>query len=243
MKTLRNIIWFPWSLFHGVLATTAVIILLFFKKNDGRRYSIFGHLSQFWGKWIALGFGLKTDVTGLENLDINQRYVFMPNHESNIDVAVVMKTLPFALVTMGKKEARKIPILGYGLYRSEVVFVDRENPNARAEVVKEMVEKLGHLSLSPYIFPEGKRGVNAGKFKSGAVRVAIETGLSIVPMTLIGTSQFWPRKTFWRLNRKQRVKVIIGKPIPTAHFGADSSDKEKVAALANYVRDQVYKHL
>lgn len=243
MKTLKNLIWLPWSFLHGLLATVAVIILLFFKKNDGRKYSIFGHLSKFWGEWIAFGFGLKTDLQGLENLDPSQRYVFMANHESNIDVVVLMKALPFGFTMIGKQEARKVPIFGYGLYRSGVIFVDRKNPNARAEVVRQAVKCLQETTLSLYIFPEGKRGVNAGKFKSGGTRIAIESGLPIVPITLVDSGKFWPRKTLWQLNRNKRVKIIIGKPISTRHLSGDSSDKAVVSSLTDFVRDQVYKYL
>jgi 1-acyl-sn-glycerol-3-phosphate acyltransferase len=59
------------------------------------------------------------------------------------------------------------------------------------------------------IFPEGGRGEPDGstrRFKLGAVRMALETGVPILPVTIRGGNRIWP-STF-RFPRLGRVEVI-----------------------------------
>lgn len=240
MKTVKNILWLPWTLFHSLAATFVTIFFMFIKENDGRPYWFFKHLSRFWGTWVACGFGLKLSVFGLENLDLNRRYVFVANHSSFIDPIVLMKALPFSMVTMAKKELLQVFGLGYGLKKSKVIFIDREKSEARVDVVKDMVALLRKTNLSPYIFPEGGRKNGQGSFKTGAVRVAIECGFPIVPIEIVGSNIFWPKGTFWRLNRERVVQVFIHEPIDTGYLFGDSDDEKEVEYLTNLAREEIY---
>lgn len=59
------------------------------------------------------------------------------------------------------------------------------------------------------IFPEGGRGNPDGsmrKFKPGAVRMAMEAGVPILPVTIRGGHQVWPLG--WRFPRLGRVEII-----------------------------------
>lgn len=238
MKTLKNLLWAPWSLFHGLAATFAAIIFMFFKNNDGRKYPFIGHLSKFWGNWVGYGFGVKISILGLEKLDPGKRYVFMANHSSFIDPIVLMKTLPIALVTIVKKELREVFALGYGLEKSGVIFVDRENAEERVDVVKEMVEQLRQTILSLYVFPRGGRDKNR-PFKNGGVRIAIECEMPIVPIKIVDSDVFWPKGTIWRLNRERVVQVIIHEPIDTGYLFGDSDDLPEVEYLCDLVREKI----
>lgn len=60
------------------------------------------------------------------------------------------------------------------------------------------------------IFPEGGRGNPDGtmrKFKPGALRMALETGAAILPVTIRGGNRVWP--STGRLPRPGRVEVIF----------------------------------
>lgn len=245
LRLAKNLVLAGWGVIHALLATVSVIIYLMIWENDGKKRFPFGHLSQFWGRWIAFGLGLRVEVTGLENINSSRKYIFVANHESNADVIALMKVLPIGLVTMTKKGMRKIPILGYGLYRSGVIFVDRSDGgvSARKKIVKDMVRMIQSTDLSLYLFPEGSRGDKAREFKTGAFRTAIEAGLPIVPISLVNTDKVWPIGACINLKRHHVIKVIIGKPVSTAIFCGDASDKEKLKAMSHYVQGEIFKNI
>jgi len=59
------------------------------------------------------------------------------------------------------------------------------------------------------IFPEGGRGNADGslkKFKAGAVRMALETGVPLLPVTIRGGHRVWP--SYYRFPRLGQVEVI-----------------------------------
>jgi 1-acyl-sn-glycerol-3-phosphate acyltransferase len=70
------------------------------------------------------------------------------------------------------------------------------------------------------IFPEGGRSTDDGhleRFKAGAVRLALEADVPILPVTIRGGNRVWPRG--WRLPHVANVKVIYhplfhSKPAP-----------------------------
>jgi 1-acyl-sn-glycerol-3-phosphate acyltransferase len=58
------------------------------------------------------------------------------------------------------------------------------------------------------IFPEGARSTTSGqldRFKAGAVRLALEANVPILPVTIKGGNQVWPRG--WRLPHLGKVVV------------------------------------
>jgi putative phosphoserine phosphatase/1-acylglycerol-3-phosphate O-acyltransferase len=64
-----------------------------------------------------------------------------------------------------------------------MVFIDRENPREAVQQLKDM-EVLVLKGLSVLIAPEGRRSPDGklGAFKKGAFRIAIATGLPIIPV-------------------------------------------------------------
>ena len=66
----------------------------------------------WWGKAFLFVTGTRVEATGLEHIDPQASYVFTPNHISNIDVPVMLGTLPVSGRYMAKKELYRVPILG-----------------------------------------------------------------------------------------------------------------------------------
>ncbi len=77
------------------------------------------------------------------------------------------------------------------------------------------------------IFPEGGRGNADGsmkKLKAGAVRMALDAGVPILPVTIRGGEQVWPN-TF-RFPRLRRTVEIIYHPLIHVEQGKDESARE-----------------
>jgi len=231
-----------WAFINFVLATISVLFLLCFKKNDGKKYWIFGHLSQFWGKWISWGLGVKVEAEGLENIDPKKRYVIVANHQSSLDPILIMKVFSLALVVITKEEFKKVFLLGWGLIRSGVIFVKRGDRESMVIVVRQAVKLLSNSLLTLYMFPSGTRKIDYFKY-TGAFRIAILMGFDIVPVTFVNTAEVWPANTCMGINRNIKVKMIIGKPISTDYFNREINDMNEVYALRDRTQEEVYRHI
>jgi len=90
------------------------------------------------------------------------------------------------------------------------------------------------------IFPEGGRGEPDGstrKFKPGAVRMALETGVPILPVTIRGGNCVWPSS--YRFPRLGQVEVIYHPLIVTAQIeGEDVREcaRRETERLAGIIR-------
>jgi 1-acyl-sn-glycerol-3-phosphate acyltransferase len=143
---------------------------------------------------------------------------------------------------MVKKELFKVPILGRAMRMGLLVPVDRGNRDAGIEAVraaKEVVEQ----GLNMTIYVEGRRSFD-GKllpFKKGPFYLAMECGVPVVPVTIVGTHLAMPKARF--AIRPGRVKVIFHTPIDAKDFGSRECLMEKVRAAIESGLPEEYRHL
>ena len=78
--------------------------------------------------------------------------------------------------------------------------------------------------ISAFFFAEGTRSLDGKlqKFKKGGVMLALKTELPIVPITIVGSYDLMPKKTF-RV-KPGVVKVIIGDPIDVSAYTEDDRE-------------------
>ena len=81
------------------------------------------------------------------------------------------------------------------------------------------------------VFPEGIRSVDGtlGRFASGSFAAAIAVGADVLPVAILGSDRMLRRGGF--LVRPSRIRVLIGKSIPTT--GLASGDRFELAAKTN----------
>jgi 1-acyl-sn-glycerol-3-phosphate acyltransferase len=141
--------------------------------------------------------GVKIEVRGSEHLQPGRNYIFMSNHASNLDPPVLIPIIPGRCSVLVKKELFRIPILGTGMKVADLVPVDRSDREAAIESVKAAVKVL-HQGLHMLVFPEGTRSDDGRllPFKKGPFHLATESGVFIVPVTLLGTFESWPKTRF-----------------------------------------------
>ena len=137
--------------------------------------------------------GVRVAVEGLDRLRPGATYVFVSNHQSIYDTPVVFDSLPYQLRIIAKDSLAQFPVLGWHLKRGGHLFVDRRKPN-HGSILKRW-RGLVSEGLSLIIYAEGTRSQNGhvGKFKGGSFLLAIEAGLPIVPVAVIGTRAVMPK--------------------------------------------------
>jgi 1-acyl-sn-glycerol-3-phosphate acyltransferase len=141
--------------------------------------------------------GVSSEVIGRDQLDPKQTYIFMANHVSNIDPPVFVPLIGRRVFILVKKELFRIPVLGYAMHKAQFIAVDRQNRDAAVESVKQAIEVL-RTGLSMMAYPEGTRSRD-GKllpFKKGPFHLAMDSGIPVVPVTIIGAHEVWPKGHF-----------------------------------------------
>jgi 1-acyl-sn-glycerol-3-phosphate acyltransferase len=113
--------------------------------------------------------------------------IFIANHSSNADPLAVVAAIPRRVALMAKKEVFRIPILSFALRLSKFVAVDRAHPEAAIASLRRATEYL-KAGVSFVIFPEGTRSPDGRlrRFKSGTFVMAIEAGVPVVPISVVG---------------------------------------------------------
>jgi 1-acyl-sn-glycerol-3-phosphate acyltransferase len=175
-------------------------------------------LSRLW-TWLVLktgGVGLK--IRGLDRLDSRQSYIFMANHQSNIDIPVLVQSFPqFQLRWIAKRELVYVPVFGWALWSSRHILVARGDPAEARATLRKAKKKLEE-GASIILFPEGTRS-RSGEllpFKRGGFLLALRTKAPVVPVTVNGSARILPRGD-WRI-RSGEVEVVVGEPISLERY-------------------------
>ncbi len=187
--------------------------------------------------WLAqLGVrlaGVKIEVRGIERLQPGQNYIFMSNHASNLDPPVLIPAVPGRCSVLVKKELFRIPILGTGMKAANLVPVDRSDREAAIESVNAAIRVL-QQGLHMIVFPEGTRS-NDGRllpFKKGPFHMAMESGVPVVPVTMLGTFESWPKTRF--ALRPGKATVVFHAPLdPRSYPDRDSLMKAVSDTIAS----------
>jgi 1-acyl-sn-glycerol-3-phosphate acyltransferase len=189
-----------------VLGAASIVSSLF----DRRGYFAHG-CARAWSRLILKTTGVRVRVEGLERIKPGTTYVFVSNHQSIYDTPVVFASLPYQLRIIAKESLAAFPVLGWHLRRGGHLFVDRRHPD-RAGILKRW-RALVSEGLSLIIYAEGTRSPDGhtARFKAGSFLVAIEAGLPIVPLAVIGTRRVMPKG---RLRTEPAdVALVIHDPI------------------------------
>ncbi|HEV3062745.1 MAG TPA: lysophospholipid acyltransferase family protein [Vicinamibacterales bacterium] len=211
------------SIYTIVLGAASILSSLF----DRRGY--FAHrCARAWSSLILKTTGVRVRVEGLERITPGTTYVFVSNHQSIYDTPIVFASLPYQLRIIAKASLARFPVLGWHLRRGGHLFVDRRHPD-RAGILARW-RALVSEGLSLIIYAEGTRSGDGhvARFKAGSFLLAIEAGLPIVPLAIIGTRAVMPKG---RLRTEPAdVTLVVHDPIYPPALAAPSPRDAKALA-------------
>lgn len=185
-----------------------------------------------WGPGLIWGARARVNVVQPPDLEPGRSYVFVMNHQSMFDVPVAFAVIPINIRFVLKRILLFVPFIGFYAWRTKMVFVDRSDPSQAYESLKRAARRIGD-GISIIAFPEGTRSVGpVRRFKRGAFLLAVETGLSVVPVALHGAGDVVPRGTF-RV-RGGEVRVAFGDPIEPGDDPDDLRDRAQAATSQLY---------
>jgi len=176
---------------------------------------------------------VKLKVTGLENLDTKKPCIYVSNHVSHFDVVAIARAIPLGLFYIGKKELKKVPVLGQYMYLIGHIFIDRKN-REKAMASMRKAAQLINRGKNVITFPEGTRTRN-GKtavFKRGTFIIAKEGAIDIQPIAVVNAENILPRDSF--IIKPGTIEVRVGKRISASEIKDLNAE-----ASAEFVRTRI----
>jgi 1-acyl-sn-glycerol-3-phosphate acyltransferase len=221
-----------WSLAVAIIAPVVVTLT----RLTGNENFIYVPVRCFVRIGLKLA-GVRIKVDGLERLDPAKTYVFTPNHQSIIEVPLMVTYLGRKLAFLAKKELFKIPIFGTGMSQIGIIPVDRSNSAAAIESARKATQSL-KTGKSYVVYPEGTRSPDGRPlpFKKGAFLMAVDAGVPVVPITVSGSSRVMPKGKVKVL--PGTIRLTIHEPISTAGYS-----RANVSELVEMVRTRVISAL
>ena len=170
-------------------------------------------LTRYWPETVLALNGVRLNVTGAVHLAAPRPAVFLFNHRNNFDVFMVASLVRDDWTGVAKIELERNPLIGPIGKLMDAAFIDRSD-SAAAVAALAGVQEAARKGLSIVIAPEGTRMDSpgtVGPFKKGAFRIAMATGLPIVPIVIRNSDSVAGRNAY-RLN-PGTVDIAVLAPI------------------------------
>lgn len=140
----------------------------------------------------------------------NKAYIYVANHISYLDSALIPKTFRQPVRPLGKVEMSKIPVFGL-IYKNVIVTVDRSNAANRTKSIQ-ILKSVLRRGISVLVFPEGTFNTTHQPLKffyDGAFRVAIETGTPVVPVLFLDAYRRMHYSSIFSLNPGKSQAIFL----------------------------------
>lgn len=232
---LRTLFWFiPLVTFYTIVcgAVSMALAILFRSGQPSHR------VASLWSWLILKTCMIRVEVEGADNLEPGQTYVLASNHQSLFDTPILFAYLPVSFRILYKKSLNRVPFLGWHLFLSGHIGVERRNPTKARESLDRAADKI-RAGTSVVVFPEGTRSYDGvmRPFRKGSFRLALKAATPVVPMTIVGSHLVMKRGRVTVYPRT--VKLIVDRPVPVV--GLDEEDAGKLLDTVRAVVSETLK--
>jgi 1-acyl-sn-glycerol-3-phosphate acyltransferase len=190
----------------------ALGVLVIFLFNDRVAHRTTG---VWWSRFVSYITPIRVKVKGREHVEKHRSYMVVANHQSHYDILVLYGWLGLEIKWVMKKELRSVPVFGYAGEKGGNIYIDRSSPEAMKSALEGARSRIvGGTSI--IMLPEGTRSRTGalGEFKMGAFVIARELGLPVLPVTISGTCDIFPPRSW---------DVFPGTAVMTIHPPIDVS--------------------
>lgn len=194
-------------------------------------------LGNLYARAAALPFvrimGLDWTVDHPERLGAQQA-IYLCNHTSSVDLFLGSGLCPMGGCGTAKKEVIYIPAIGQAYWLTGHLRLDRGNTDKAKASMRDLARVVRRHALSVWVWPEGTRSKDGRlqAFKKGFVHMAVETGLPIVPVVIVGAHHRWPAKGYRIVPGTIEVRVLP--TVSTAGWTVETADDHVAALRAIY---------
>jgi 1-acyl-sn-glycerol-3-phosphate acyltransferase len=216
-------VWVYLNILISVIVVGGVVVIRSF--FPARGLSIYDWATRDWSRWILRAAGVDVEIEGLDNVRLEEPQIFASNHVSWFDVWALAASIPKRNRFVAKKELEKIPLFGRAWKAAGHISVDRGDRSSAIRSLQLAGDRLHKDNISVVIYPEGTRSRTGklGQFKKGAFMLALQSGVEIVPVAILGTRAIMPAGA-WRI-RPGRIILRFGEPVRTSDYTASRRDE------------------
>lgn len=153
--------------------------------------------------------GSRITINGAENIPKSGATLFVANHQSYMDIPVMMSVVDRPIGFVAKEELGKIPFFAQWIVYMKCVLITRgDTRKALAAILQ--AAKLLQQGHSLVLYPEGTRSIdgNLGEFKAGSLKAAQKGKTMVVPVAIDGARDIMPRNSFWMYKTEVTVTVL-----------------------------------
>jgi 1-acyl-sn-glycerol-3-phosphate acyltransferase len=236
-----NVLRRVWGVAATIVSILITAVLSFFVALSALFYQ--GHpatpLIKLWAWLLLRTCGVRCEIEGLEHLEGLENFVLVSNHKSLFDILAVIDMIPREMRFVAKRELKKIPIVGFALWRAGNIVIDRDSGGREIRRALEVMRNR----YSICVFAEGHRypDYRVHPFSEGAAWLGIVSKLPCVPLSISGTIAIMPPGVKF-VNPGRRIRLTIGQPIETKGLrSANRPDltKRLQAAVAAAYRPEI----
>jgi 1-acyl-sn-glycerol-3-phosphate acyltransferase len=191
-----------------------------------------------WAKILLDRAEVTRTVRGAERVATDEVFILMSNHRSLYDVPLLFDSFPRTLRMVAKTELFRVPIWGRAMREAGFIELDRKD-GRRAKQGIEVARARLLQGINVWIAPEGTRSRSGelGPFKSGGFRLALNTGLRILPVGIRGTEKILPADGAL-VNRGAVVELQFGEPVDPSSFG-DSGRTRLIKVVRDVIQSMI----
>ncbi|HEW91996.1 MAG TPA: 1-acyl-sn-glycerol-3-phosphate acyltransferase [Thermotogaceae bacterium] len=162
------------------------------------------------------------EVEGMENIPKDSNFLIIANHQSLLDIPLLLAYIDPTLAFIAKKEVSKIPMIGSFVKEMGGVLLDRSDIKKAVAALMEVMKGLRE-GRSFVLFPEGTRSAdgNLREFRKGSLKIALRTKVKILPVVIDGTINVTPKGSIFI--RPNKVKLKILEPLDPSKFENEES--------------------
>ncbi len=201
---------------------------------NGSKREAFNVMGSVWGDLATSAAGIDLRVEGEDHLWSHRPAVFIFNHQSGLELVLLLKLLRRDLTGIAKAELRHNPIFGPLFRAAGVAFVDRSNTAKAIQALGPALEALRH-GRSLIIAPEATRSSTPtlGRFKKGAFRLAMEARAPIVPVVFRNVLDALPKGAV--IVRPAVIEAVVLPPVDTSGWTLETLDEEVEEMRQRYI--------
>ncbi|MCL1594506.1 MAG: 1-acyl-sn-glycerol-3-phosphate acyltransferase [Actinomycetia bacterium] len=238
LAALRTVILVPLFFVYTIIEASIIVVYGVFRPAS----PIHDRIVKRWARLFLKIPPVRCSVDGLDNVDPTKRYMIVSNHLSLFDIPTLFWTLPVHGRFLSKKEVFKIPMVGRAMRTIGIVEINRASGGSSRQAIIEGVQIAAERGFSLIVFPEGTRGTGGEllPFMKGAFRIAIDTGLPILPVIIEGTERV--SRSGSRLFFPGSARVVILEPIETAHM-TNKNDLKDLSRSVEAIMNETYAML
>ena len=199
--------------------------------------------------WLASGWGRavflcnpfwRVTVNGRHHLHPHHAYILVSNHQSLFDIMALF-SVNRHFKWVAKDSLFRIPLMGWAMSCVHYIKLERGRHGSIRDTYAQAKRWLEE-GVSVFFFPEGTRSRTGelGPFKNGAFKLALETGIPVVPIAISGTRDLLERGG-WMLRFRTHVHISLFPALEPATYGPNDADRLRDDAR-NFIQQTLSRH-